>query len=117
VTSPGIPCETIKLPEGHRTIGLQGQLRETQKSGRNQIIVCPFEVLFEMGFCFSDGQKGQITGGKAKNWAIICLVYLLVVSETITLATNMAIQYFVLGILQQMLFIALRTHHLHHHHH
>ena len=32
------------------------------------------------------------------------------------LATNTAIQYFVLGILQQTLFVTLRTH-LHHHHH
>src|SRR5438045_6426383 len=75
-----------------------------------------FEVLFEMGFCLSSGQKGRITTGKAKNWAIICLVYLLVVSGAIMLATNTAIQYFVLGILQQMLFVALRTH-LHYHHH
>src|SRR5436190_12249538 len=95
---------------------LQGQLRETQKSGRNGIMVCPFEVLFEMGFCLSGGQKGRITTGKAKNWAIICLVYLLVVSGAITLATNTAIQYFVLDIFQQTLFVALRTH-LHHHHH
>src|SRR5947207_3154179 len=79
-------------------------------------MACPFEVLFKMGFCLSGGQKGRITTGKAKNWAIICLVYLLVVSEATMLATNTAIQYFVLDILQQTLFIALRTH-LHHHHH
>src|SRR5436190_19687732 len=79
-------------------------------------MVCPFEVLFEMSFYLSGGQKGRITTGKAKDWVIICLVYLLVVSGAITLATNTAIQYFVLGILQQMLFVALRTH-LHHHHH
>src|SRR5438876_11892468 len=77
-------------------------------------MVCSFEVLFEMGFYLSDGQKGRITTGKAKNWAIICLVYLLVVSRAITLAINIAIQYFVLGILQQTLFVALRTHYHHH---
>src|SRR5437773_4573668 len=79
-------------------------------------MVCSFEVLFEMGFSLSGGQKGRITTGKAKNWAFIYLVYLLVVSGVIMLATNTAIQYFILGILQQTLFVALRTH-LHHHYH
>ena len=79
-------------------------------------MVSLFEILFEMGLRLSGGQKDRITAGKARNWAVICLVYLLMVSGAITLATNTAIQYFVLGILQQAFFAVLRNHLYHHRH-
>ena len=69
-----------------------------------------------MGLCPSGGQEGRIMAGKARNWAIIYPIYLLIMSEAITLAIDTAIQYFVLGILQEALFIALRNH-LHYYHH
>src|SRR5436190_4412368 len=79
-------------------------------------MVRPFGVIFEMGFCPSGGQKGQITEIRARNWAIICLVYLLMASGAIMLATNTAIQYFVLGLLQQALSVALSNHLRYHRH-
>src|SRR5439155_14764592 len=79
-------------------------------------MVSPFGVIFEMGFCPSGGQKGQNTEIRARNWAISCLVYLLITSGAIMLATNTAIQYFVLGLLQQALSVALSNHFRYHRH-
>jgi len=79
-------------------------------------MVRPFGVIFEMGFCPSGGQKGQITEIRARNWAIICLVYLLMASGAVMLATNTAIQYFVLGLLQQALSVALSNQLRYHRH-
>jgi hypothetical protein len=59
-------------------------------------------------------KKGLVTAAGTRDWVLLCFFYMSTVFGAIVLATTMVVQYFLLGILQQILSTILGP--LQHHH-